>query len=229
LKTYWRDEFSGTYGPTVALTGGIYQGHYIVSSNTAGTLNRVLCFDIRKRRAWRFSNINAAMMASAPTTSDSKSGELFFGERDNPYVSRLGSMFFIEGYGFSYGGQSLADGNTLKPTPSFTTPFVRGKPGTKRWKRVYVNYVLEDTVGSSQLQVDVYSNQTLDGGYSYSPTGWETVHGANRLGRKRISINDLPATDGIAVKLSQNGAAAYPTDFRVFMLEAEVQAREQSH
>jgi hypothetical protein len=55
----------------------------------------------------------------------------------------------------------------------------------------------------------------------------ETLNADKRLGRQRIPLSTMPASDGIAVKIHSNGA--YSTDFRVFMLEAEVQPREQSH
>jgi hypothetical protein len=152
---------------------------------------------------------------------------LFFGERDNPYVSRLGSMFFIEGYNFSYDGQTLVDGNSSGPSPQFTTGFHRGKPGTKRWKRVYVNYTLENTAGASSFTTSVYTTPTLDGGQGYTPGGLETLDAAKTLGRKKIVLTNTAASDGIAVKVQSNGA--YATDFRVFMIEAEVQVREQSH
>jgi hypothetical protein len=229
MKTFWRDHFGGTYSPTFSLTGGIYQGHYIVSSNDNGTFHRSLCFDIRGRRAWRFTNINAAMMAAAPTTSDARSGDLFFGERDNPNVSRLGSMWFTEGYGFSQAGGSATDGNGTKPAPSFTTGYLRGRPGTKRWRRIYLTYVLEDDVSASAMSLVVYHDPTIDGlagGASFALA--ETGGGGASASLRRpltLDANNVPS-DGIAVKLSLNGAA--PTDFRVFLIEAEVREREQS-
>jgi hypothetical protein len=83
IKSYYRDLLY-TYATTYTLAAGIYQGHYILSIMDGTTSVAVLCLDIFKRRAWRFTNIKAAMMASAPTTSDARSGDLFFGERNNP-------------------------------------------------------------------------------------------------------------------------------------------------
>jgi hypothetical protein len=227
VQTFWRDEMGGTWGTTVSLVGGIYQGHYIVASTVAGSFDQCLCFDIRKRRAWRFTNINPAMMAQAPTTADARSGDLFFGERDNPYVSRLGSMFFIEGYGFSRAGETIVDGNGTAPSPSFTTGFYRGQPGTKRWKKLYINYVMENTAGESSFTVRAYATPTLDAVFGNSPGALETLAAATTIARRPVSLSTLPPSDGIAVEIRSNGAAA-STDFRVFLIEAEFNQREQS-
>jgi hypothetical protein len=88
---------------------------------------------------------------------------------------------------------------------------------------------MENTAGASSFSAGVYTTPTLDATSSSgtSPASVETLNAATTLPRLKVPLRGV-ASDGIAVRIANNGTDM-STDFRVFMIEAEVQPREQSH
>jgi hypothetical protein len=221
IKSLWRDR---TANSLFNFIGGLYQGYYIVSIYSGSSFYDSFCFDIPRRRAWRFTNITAAMMVTAPTSSDSLSGELFFGQRDQAFVSRLGTMFSPTGFEFAAGDPT--DGNATYPSPSVTTGYLRGRPGKKRWRRLYVSYQLSDP-GTE--------NPTITAGWKFNPTldstaGTstiaETTAASATMTRTPVPITGNPQSEGISVSLT--GTNVHTDDFRLYSIEAEVRELEQS-
>lgn len=213
IHSYYTDS---TFGQINSLTGGLWRGHYILSIYSGTTFVNAFVFDISRRRAWRLTNLEAAMMATAPTsTAGSASGELFFAELENPYVGRLSFMFL-------HGDQLSIDGNDVYAAPAVRTGHFRGTQGRKRWRRLFVNYVHETSTGTVGWNFDpTLTAATLTG------TLPATADAEVVLPRAQIPITASKHADGLSVYLA-GGAGATCSDFRIYALEAEVHAIEQS-
>jgi hypothetical protein len=193
----------------------LWRGHYILSVYSGSTFIDAFVFDIDRRRAWRLTNLKAAMMATSPSNaSGSVSNVLFFAELDNPYIGRLDGMFV-------HAGSGAQDGNGTYPSPSVQTGFFRGTQGRKRWRRLFVTYTHEGTTGTVGWNFDptlTTSNSTA--------TLPATTDGETPTPRAQIPITASKHADGLSVYLAEGGNAA--TDFRVYMIEAEIHPIEQS-
>lgn len=213
IHSYYTDS---TFAQVNNFTGGLWRGHYILSIYSGSTFINAFVFDISRRRAWRLTNLEAAMMATAPTsTSGSASGELFFAENDNPHLGRLSYMWI-------HADQGAADGNGTYAAPAFRTGHFRGTQGRKRWRRLFINYVHETGTGTAGWNFDpTLTAATITG------TLPATVDAEVVLPRAQIPITASRHADGLSVYLA-GGTGATRTDFRVFSIEAEVHAIEQS-
>jgi hypothetical protein len=206
---------ASTFGQINNFTGGIWRGHYILSVYSGSTLINTFVFDIAKRRAWRLTNVLAAMMATAPTNvAGSASGELFFAELDSPFISRLSFMWI-------HAGSGAFDGNGTYPLPAVQTGFFRGTQGRKRWRRLYITYTHEGTTGTVGWNFD----RTLTAANTTGtlPT---TTDAAVPTPRAAVTITASKQSDAISVYLAEGGNSA--TDFRVFSIEGELRPIEQS-
>jgi hypothetical protein len=217
IQNYYKETlFSAIFN----FTGGIWNGHYVLSVYSGSTFIDAFVFDIDRRRCWRITNVLATQMASAPTTAEgAASGELFFGELGGPYVGRL-SFMWIHASNFG------PDGNGTYPSPSVTTGFLTpGGPGRKRWKKLHVNYVLEDSSGvDPAATVGWYFNRTLESTIA-TDTLPETTDAVAVTPRASIPISGGSPSDGISVRVQTAGTTS---DFRLYSIEAEVQPQEQS-
>jgi hypothetical protein len=227
VKSYWRDIFGSVYSSSYNFTGGLYQGHYIVSSMSGTTLTDCMCFDIVNRRAWRLGNVKPAMMATAPTSTGSMSGELLFAERDNPYVSRLGQIFLVHGGGGDGGITNTLelDGDGDAVTYRMHTGYLRGLPGRKRWRRFYVTYTMADAATSGVYEADVEWYHDLALPTSYGQQGILTETGG-ASSRHPVPVTNSPTSEGVVVKIGNSTSSG--NDFRLFKIEAEVRPIEQS-
>jgi hypothetical protein len=217
IKSYYRTV--ATSG-LITYAGGLYQGHYILSILDAnGVFVDSMCFDIAKRRAWRFTNVRTLMMVQAPTSASALSGELFFVERGRTYVSRLGPMFKPP-------GDAAGDGDLTYPSPSVQTGYLRGKQGKKRWKKLYFSYHLKDPASTNPtVNVSWNLNATL-GDTPGSTTIAETSATAAVTPRTPVAITGNQPSDGISVTVSGTNTAT--NELRLFLIEAEVRPQEQS-
>jgi hypothetical protein len=212
ILSYYTDS---TFGQINNFTGGIWRGHYILSVYSGTTFINAFVFDIAKRRAWRLTNVLAAMMATAPTNVlGNASGELFFAELDSPFISRLSYMWI-------HAPSGAADGNLVYAAPAVRTGHFRGTQGRKRWRRLYITYTHEVTTGTVGWNFDATLTASTTTG-----TLPETTDGDSPTPRHPITITAGKQSDGISVYLAEGGNAA--RDFRVFSIEAETRPIEQS-
>jgi hypothetical protein len=168
------------------------------------------------------------MMASAPTSTNSLSGELLFGERDNPYVSRLSPMWLVHGNG-AVNTASL-DGNSTSSAPVVKTGYLRGLPGKKRWRRLYITYSMADVgaVGAVTTNASIWTEPSETSQYQQSGYLDETVGTIRKRINSLGSISSLPLSEGVVVQVGSGSALNLGNDFRVYKIEAEVHPLEQS-
>jgi hypothetical protein len=105
---------------------------------------------------------------------------------------------------------------------------MRGLPGKKRWRRLYVTYALADSGAAGTFAADVaWQTDPTEDGLSYTHNS--VLAESATATRKRMILgdgSDTPLAEGLTVTVGK--ASSLGNDFRVYKIEAELHPIEQS-
>lgn len=206
MQDFWLETLAG-YSTSWTITGAVIRDNYFLSVMNGSTLVHAAMIDLRRLAWWPLTNLKASSMWAAQSSTD----ELYFGRRDAARVGKLSGIF-------TPAAANKTDGDGTAVAGTVETPFYRGSPGEKSWRKLYLTDELEDyaadnpTVAASYIKTPEATAYTALGSFS------ETT-GENR---RRMTLGF--AADGIALKLVRAGAG----DWRLQTIEAEVAPRERS-
>lgn len=209
MKRYWRDTImSGYTSATWTIVGGVLNDHYIVAVMDGATFKAAAAIDLRGQAWWPLTNIDARAMWSKQGSVD----ELYFGRRGAARVCSLASIFMP-----SATVKNDGDGDAV--AGAWETPFYRGKPGEKGWRRAFLTHYLADYATD---------NPTVTAAYVKTPekTTYTNLTGtlAELTAEDRRTLALGFASDGVAFKFTKANAG----DWRISSVEADVNMREQS-
>lgn len=208
IQNYWLDTLASYDSSSWTIVGDVIRDYYIFSVMNGSSLVLAGMIDLRRLSFWPVTNLKARAMWVAQTSTD----ELYIGRRDAARLGKLSPMF-------SPSSTYKNDGDGTAVAGTIETPFLRGEPGEKSWKRVYVTDKLEDYASD---------NPTLTVSYITTPeaTSYTALSGTlaenTGEGRRRKDLNFV--SDGVAFKIARANAG----DWRLSMLEADVHPRERS-
>lgn len=209
MKRYWRDTIMSGYDTaTWTIVGGVLNDHYIVAVMDGATFKAAAAIDMRGQAWWPLTNIDARAMWAKQGSVD----ELYFGRRGAARVGAFASIFMP-----SASVKNDGDGDAVAGT--WETPFYRGKPGEKGWRRVFLTHYLEDYAADNPTVAASYVKTPEKTTYT-SLTG--TLAELAAENRKALALGF--ASDGVAFKFARANAG----DWRISSLEADVNMREQS-
>src|SRR3990167_3658018 len=208
MKRYWQDTLmSGYSSATWTISGGIIRDYYIVSVMNAGSFVGAAVVDLRAQSWWPVTNFDFISMWSQQGAVD----ELYAGRRGAAWVASLASIFVP-----ASGVKNDGDGDAVIAT--LETPFYRGKPGQKSWKRLFLTHYLQDYATD---------NPTVALSYITTPeaTSYTSITGslAELSAEDRVRLPLGFSSEGVAFKLARSNAG----DWRVGSIEADVHTREQ--
>jgi hypothetical protein len=207
-QSYWQEQLTSYDKASWTISGGFLRDKYFVSVMNGSSFVLAAFIDLDRLSWWPLTNLKAVAMWAAQGATD----KLYFGRRDAARVGELSSIFMP-----ASGVKNDGDGTAV--TATFESPYYEGKFGAKTVKKVYVDHELTDygsddptaTIGYISTPEDL-TYTTLSTGLSESTTKTTT----------KATIGG--AHDGIAFKITRSGAG----DFKLYGLEAEIDAREAS-
>lgn len=210
LKKYWRDLLASYDKSSWTLAGGWFGNLYVISVMNGSSFVDAIVFDVRKSNAYRVSNLDVTMFASAVQAGQ----ELYAASRGEARVYKLSSMF-TPGASF----KNDADGTAV--TGVWESPFYESKTiGSQRWRDVYLQYDLRDA-GSD--------NPTMSIGFVTSPeaTVYTTITPAlaETTAKKTVRRKLHKHNTGLGFKVTRSNAAAQA---KIYALGATVYQREGS-
>ncbi len=209
LRRYWLDLMS-TWQSGWTLAAGIIADNYIISiTDQNGAFQDCLMLDLGSLSWVRHSNIGASMFASAIGAAE----ELFFSRRADTRLGRIAPIFRPS-------SAVGADADATVILPVMESPYIVGKPGLKRWRDLYANYLLDGSGVGTSPSFDV-GIITEPEDTTYTSIG--ALPGQATMRRDTLPIRfDSP---GIALRLMQQLASG---DTRIHALEADVYPMEGS-
>jgi hypothetical protein len=219
MRTYWQSmmqSYSGTY----KLSGGVYQGHYILSVTDSTSFVDCLVCDLRRRAWWRFSNFPGSSFASTVAGQE----ELYMGLASAGRVAKVSPCWNLPASPVTQSDASGTGPRTVLETAYFrgwTRLHRRWIPslGLQIWKWLFVNYDIRD--GGSTPTLTVSYTKSPQPGASYTAiTGNLAATTAYLPPTGRVKRALSFRGQGIAVKVAQNNAAA---DNYLYALEADYQ------
>ena len=208
MKRYWQDTIMVGYDTTWTITGGVLRDHYIVCVMNGATFKGAAVIDLRGQAWWPATNLDFISMWAQQGAVD----ELYAGRRGAAWVASLASIFAP-----ASGNKNDGDGDAVIATVE--TPFYRGKPGKKSWKRLFFTHYQRDWATD---------NPTVAVSYVTTPEATSYTSISGTLGelsaedRVRAALNF--SSQGVAFKLTRANAG----DWMLSSIEAEVHTREQT-
>lgn len=211
IKQYWLTTLAG-YSSSYTIAAAIFRNKYHVSvMNGASFVDSLVC-DIVRKVWWRNSNLDATMMVATPVGLFDVSPTLYMAERGATRVADLGTMY-------TPAAAYKADGDSSSVLPVLETPHYKGKPGLKRWRRLYASYGLTDAATDNPTLQVSYNTDPVATSYSNTGSFVET----SAYTRQRMDVK--PRSEGVQFKLVQTAASA---NTYLHALEAEVHTLEGS-
>ncbi|MCR4340514.1 MAG: hypothetical protein NUW01_11605, partial [Gemmatimonadaceae bacterium] len=209
MKRFWQDTImSGYSASSWTIAAGVLRDHYIVSVMNGATFKGAAAIDLRGQAWWPMLNFDFISAWQQQGAVD----ELYMGRRGAARVASLASIFNPVA-----GVKNDGDGDAVAGTVE--TPYYRGKPGEKGWRRLFVTHYLADYATD---------NPTVALSYVKTPeaTSYTAITGslAENTAEDRKSKSLGFASDGVAFKLARENAG----DWRLSSIEADVHPREQS-
>ncbi|MCR4338322.1 MAG: hypothetical protein NUW01_00385, partial [Gemmatimonadaceae bacterium] len=209
MKRYWQDTImSGYSSSSWTIAGGVIRDHYIVSVMNGATFKGAAAIDLRGQAWWPMLNFDFISAWQQQGAVD----ELYMGRRGAARVASLASIF-------NPVAAVKNDGDSDAVAGTVETPYYRGKPGEKGWRRLFLTHYLADYATD---------NPTVAVSYVKTPeaTAYTAITGslAENTAEDRKSKSLGFASDGVAFKLTRANAG----DWRLSSIEADVHPREGS-
>lgn len=210
MSQFWKTSMA-SYTTTYTIAAAIYRGWYVFSVMNGSSL--VICgmLDVKRRRYVKLTNLKATMLCSTPVGILDTPPKLLFAERAALRVSEATQMW-------TPGASYKNDGDGTAVTPVIELPHYYGKPGKKRWKRLYLKYHMTDAATDNPTLTAAYQTDLASTSYtSISPALAETT----AVTRARLPLNF--AAEGMSLKLTQANASA---NTYLYGIEADMDAIE---
>ena len=208
MKRYWQDTIMNGYTTSWTIVAGVIRDHYIVSVMNGATFKGAAVIDLRGQSWWPATNFDFSSMWSQQGAVD----ELYAGRRGAAWVASLASIFSPVA-----GVKNDGDGDAVAAT--LETPYYRGKPGKKSWKRLFLTHYLRDYATD---------NPTVALSYITTPeaTSYTSITGslAELSAEDRVRAPLDFSSQGVAFKFARSNAG----DWQMSSIEADVHTREQT-
>ena len=210
MKRYWQNTIMAGYTSKVgSIAGGVLRDHYIITViNGINTFQGGAVIDLRNLAWWPITNLDFTSMWSKQAAVD----ELYAGRRGAARIASLASIFVP-----AASVRNDGDGDVVAGTVE--TPYYRGKPGEKGWRRLFLTHYLADYATDNPTVAVSYVKTPEATSYA-AITGSLTENTAEDRKPKSLGFS----SDGVAFKLTRANAG----DWRLSSIEADVHTREGS-
>lgn len=207
MTKYWQETLT-SWSSTWTIAAGVVRDHYVFTVMDGATFKAAAMIDLRRLAYWPLTNIDARAMWVGQGLSD----ELYFGRRGAARIGKLSPIFIPTST-----VKNDADGTAV--TGLIETPFYRGKPKMKGWRRLFTTHYLRDYATD---------NPTITVGYVTTPeatsyTSIATTYAENTAETRAILPLGFPGR-GIGLKFNRANAG----DWQLNAIEADVNVREGS-
>lgn len=210
LSTYWRN-LTAARTSSWTFAGGWFGNVYVICVMNGATFVDCLAFDVVKRSAYRFSNIETQAFAPAGSAGQ----ELYAGSRATPRVMQLSSMW-------TPGSSYKNDGDGSAVLGVYESPFyTMSAVGMQRWKDLYLEYDLRDA-GADDPTFSLSYCLSPESGAAYTSIATDI---AATTAKDEVRRHIHSRARGMGFKVTRANAASYA---RVYSLGANVTALEGS-
>lgn len=207
VAKYWRETLA-EYSSTWTIGGGVLRDHYIFTVMDGSTFKASAAIDLRRLAYWPMTNLDMRCTWPKQGLSD----ELYFGRRGAARVGGLSSVFMPT-------STVKNDGDGDAVAGLIETPFYRGKPSTKGWRRLFTSHYLRDYASDNPTVQASYVTTPEATSYTNLASAYSETSGEDR---KPLPLGFR--SRGVAFKYTRANAG----DWQLNAIEADVHTGEAS-
>lgn len=205
MSQYWLNEMS-SYASTWTIAGAVHRGWYVFSVMDGSTFKHAGMIHVKKRCYIKLTNVKSPMMVSTPQGLLDTPPKLFMAERAAARVSDLTTMW-------TPGSSYKNDGDGTAVTAAIEFAHFLGDPGKKRWKNLYLKYLMTDAASDNPTFTVSYATDLESS--SYTALG-STLSENSAVSRVRIPFG--VGSEGVSLKITRVNASAR---FELYALESD--------